>query len=201
VSHGDALPGDALQADERTRRILDAAVQLAEAGGFTAVRLRDVAQASGVALGTVYKRFKSKEDLLVGVLSHELHELRRQLARAPVTGDTPLERVVAFFAFITDFLCGRPNLGRAVVRSAASGERALSERLHRFHGGLFELSHAAMLGGAARPPSPGEAAMLSALQQVWFANLCAWAGSLFAQDEVVRRVAAAASLMTHGLRD
>lgn len=199
VAHDDALPGDVLKTDERTRRILDAAVHLAEAGGFAAVRLRDVAQTSGVALGTLYKRFKSKEDLLVGVLSHEVHELRAQLASQPIQGPTPLLRVTAFFRFVTEFLCRRPNLGRAVVRSAASGEQALSERLARFHGALFELSFAAMQAGAGRPPTPGEAVMLSALQQVWFSALCGWAGSLYGRDEVGNQVAAAARLMTYGV--
>ena len=195
----DTPAGALLQGDERTRRILDAAVQLAEAGGFAAVRLRDVAQASGVALGTVYKRFRSKEDLLLGALTRELHELRAQIGEAPVRGPTPLLRVIGFFAFLTDFLCRRPNLARAVVRSAASGEQALSERLARFHAKLFELSFAAWQAGAHRAPTAGEAVMLSALQQVWFSALCGWAGSLYDRDEVVRQVAAAARLMTHGV--
>lgn len=196
----DAPAGsELLRADERTRRILDAAVQLAEAGGFAAVRLRDVAQTSGVALGTVYKRFRSKEDLLLGVLTQELHELRMQIDDAPVLGPTPLRRVIGFFAFLTDFLCRRPNLARAVVRSAASGEQALSERLASFHAKLFELSFAALQGGPYRDPRAGEAVMLSALQQVWFSALCGWAGSLYDRAEVVRQVAAAARLMTHGV--
>ncbi len=196
----DAPAGsELLRADERTRRILDAAVQLAEAGGFAAVRLRDVAQTSGVALGTVYKRFRSKEDLLLGVLTQELHELRTQIGDAPVVGPTPLLRVIGFFAFLTDFLCRRPNLARAVVRSAASGEQALSERLASFHAKLFELSFAALQGGPYRGPTAGEAVMLSALQQVWFSALCGWAGSLYDRAEVVRQVAAAARLMMHGV--
>lgn len=199
VAQDDALPGDVLKTDERTRRILDAAVHLAESGGFAAVRLRDVAQTSGVALGTVYKRFRSKEDLLVGVLSQELHDLRAQLAEQPIQGPTPLARVTGFFRFLTDFLCRRPNLGRAVVRSAASGEQAMSERLARFHAHLFELSFAALQGGPSRAPSPGEAVMLSALQQVWFSSLCGWAGSLYDRAEVGNLVAAAAGLMIHGV--
>ena len=191
--------GEVVKTDERTRRILDAAVQLAEAGGFAAVRLRDVAQTSGVALGTVYKRFRSKEDLLMGVLSHELHDLRTQLADSPVCGPTPLIRVIAFFGFLTEFLCRRPNLGRAVVRSAASGEKALSERLASFHAKLFALSFSALQGGPGREPTPAEAIMLSALQQVWFSALCGWAGNLHERGEVVNQVAAAAALMTHGV--
>jgi AcrR family transcriptional regulator len=47
------------------RRIVDAAVELAESGGFEAVRLRDVAERSDVALGTLYEYFRSKEDILL----------------------------------------------------------------------------------------------------------------------------------------
>lgn len=192
------LPGE-VPTDERTRRILDAAVHLAEAGGFAAVRLREVAQTSGVALGTVYKRFRSKEDLLVGVLSVEVHDLRARLRAAPIAGDSPVQRVVAFFAFLTDFLCDRPNFGRAVVRSAASGEPALSQRLAQFHGVLFELSLVALRGGSDRTPSAAEAAMLAALQQVWFAALCGWAGAIHSKTGVVDQVASAARLMHHGV--
>lgn len=199
VNRDEPAASETLRADERTRRILDAAVQLAESGGFAAVRLRDVAQTSGVALGTVYKRFRSKEDLLLGVLTQELHELRTQLGDQPVLGPTPLVRVIGFFGFITEFLCRRPNLARAVVRSAASGEQALSERLASFHGEVFKLSFAALQGGAYREPTGGEVVMLSALQQVWFSALCGWAGSLYDRTEVVKQVAAAARLMTHGV--
>lgn len=188
-----------LPTDERTRRILDAAVHLAESGGFAAVRLRDVAQTSGVALGTVYKRFRSKEALLVGVLSAEIHELRARLAAAPITGPTPLVRVVVFFAFLTDFLCDRPNLGRAVVRSAASGEPGMSERLAEFYRVLFELSYTAMTESPGRAPRDHEALLLSALQQVWFAALCGWAGGLYPKAGVNERVSAAARLMTYGI--
>jgi AcrR family transcriptional regulator len=185
--------------DERTRRILDAAVHLAEAGGFAAVRLRDVAQTSGVALGTVYKRFRSKEALLVGVLSAEAHDLRARMVAAPISGTSPLARVIGFFAFLTDYLCDRPNFARAVIRSAASGEPAMSERLAEFHAVLFELGFATMCESPQRAPREAEAVMLSALQQVWFASLCGWAGALYPKSGVVEHVAAAAKLMTYGV--
>ena len=59
---------DAENLDEKAQRIIAAAFELAQTGGFEAVRLRDVAARSDVALGTLYKRFRSKEDILVGAL-------------------------------------------------------------------------------------------------------------------------------------
>ena len=68
-----------LEQEERTRRIVATAVELAEEGGFEAVRMRDVAAHAGVALGTFYKRFRSKEDLLIAALELESERLGRRL--------------------------------------------------------------------------------------------------------------------------
>ena len=50
----DEAPEPALE--ERARRIIETTIELAEQGGFEAVRLRDVAAHAGVALGTLYRR-------------------------------------------------------------------------------------------------------------------------------------------------
>ena len=54
---------------DRKDRILDVAVNLAEAGGFENVRQRDVADQAGIALGTLYKSFLSKEHILSAALA------------------------------------------------------------------------------------------------------------------------------------
>ena len=55
----DPAPGTALARSQaaRRRRVLDAALRLAERGGFDAVQMRDVATEANVALGTVYRYF------------------------------------------------------------------------------------------------------------------------------------------------
>ena len=68
----------------RLRRILAAAVALAERGGFEAVRLRDVAQESEVALGTLYKYFHSKEDILLLALAEEVERLEAAMVQHPL---------------------------------------------------------------------------------------------------------------------
>ena len=51
-------------------------VALAEQGGFDAVKLRDVAEASGVALGTLYKYFRSKEEILLFAVNEDMERSR-----------------------------------------------------------------------------------------------------------------------------
>src|SRR5579871_5732919 len=53
----------------RRRRVLDATLRLAGEGGLDAVQMRDVAAAAGVALGTVYRYFSSKERLLLEAMA------------------------------------------------------------------------------------------------------------------------------------
>ena len=68
-------------------RIFDVAIQLAEEGGYDNVRQRDVAARAGVALGTLYKRFRSKEDILSAALDRETEKLERKLEKGPVKGE------------------------------------------------------------------------------------------------------------------
>lgn len=75
------------QADRR-RRVVDATLKLAAEGGFDAVQMRDVASAAGVALGTVYRYFDSKERLLLEANVEQLEALDARLAARPATGVT-----------------------------------------------------------------------------------------------------------------
>lgn len=61
----DTLPP--AQAARRTR-IVDAAVELLAASDYDAVQMRDVAERAGVALGTLYRYFSSKEHLYAAAL-------------------------------------------------------------------------------------------------------------------------------------
>ncbi|UCE84958.1 MAG: TetR/AcrR family transcriptional regulator [Deltaproteobacteria bacterium] len=191
---------------DRTQRIVDTAVELAEKGGFEAVRLRDVASHAGVALGTLYRRFRSKEDLLIAALEQECAQLEQRVRARPLRGGTPLERVSGFFTVATRALCRRPNLARAVLRAVASGDPELTERVAGFHDLMTRLITAALRGTAGTEPAPTsnrlpserERTLAYLLQHVWFASLVGWAGGLHGQSAVVELVQTAAEWL---LRD
>jgi AcrR family transcriptional regulator len=52
---------------ERRSRIVDVAIRLSQGRGFENVGLREVAEEVGVALGTLYKTFRSKEIISAAV--------------------------------------------------------------------------------------------------------------------------------------
>lgn len=182
--------------EERARRIVEIAVELAERGGFEAVRLRDVASRAGVALGTLYRRFHSKEDLLVAALEQELEAVEARLASRPPRGASAEERVGAFFQMTTRAMCRRPNLTRAMLRAVGSGEPELTQKVAAFHGRVDRLVVRALGGeGDGAGPDETQERIAHVLGQVWFASLVGWAGGLHGQTAVVEQMRSAAALL------
>jgi AcrR family transcriptional regulator len=187
--------------EERAQRIVESAIELAEKGGFEAVRLRDVASHAGVALGTLYRRFRSKEDLLLAALEQEVAVHERRMAQRPPAGASVLERVTAFFQITTRALCNRPNLARALVRSIACGEPELTQKVSGFHTRMAVMITRSLRGEAgseAGEPNARERDLANVLQQVWFASLVGWAGGVHGQSMILEATRTAAELL---LRD
>ena len=195
--HSPAMKG-------RRDKILDVAVNLAEEGGFDNVRQRDVAAHAGVALGTLYKSFRSKEDILSAALEREAVVLERRMATNPPKGETPLERVGAFFQIVTRGLCKKPNYARAVIRAMASGVPEIAANVLSYHGRMNGCIIAALRGTAPEDvsenlPTKRESQFALLLQQMWFATLVGWSAGLFDQASALEQVRTAARLLSRGL--
>ena len=184
--------------DQREKRIVATAVALAEEGGFEAVRLRDVASHSGVALGTLYRLFRGKDDLLVAALASEAEGLAARFAKTPPSGATPLERVTDYFAAATRTLCRKPKLARAVLRAASSDDPELAGKIRAFHGIASNLLMCALradVSASLADATPVEARICNVLQMVWFAAMLGWMSGQYKQSEVVEQVRNAAELV------
>jgi TetR/AcrR family fatty acid metabolism transcriptional regulator len=72
---GGAPAGRAPRAADKRVRILDAAVRVFAKKGFHATRVSEVAKAAGVADGTIYLYFKSKDELLVSLFEDRVERL------------------------------------------------------------------------------------------------------------------------------
>jgi AcrR family transcriptional regulator len=191
--------------EERARRIVETAVELAEQGGFEAVRLRDVASHAGVAMGTLYRRFRSKEDLLIAALELETRELERRVRQRPPKGADARERVAAFFGIATRGLIRRPNLARALLRAAACGEPGLAKQVAAFHDRMEGMVVAALRGkpdpsGDSELSAECEISLAHSLTLVWFALLVGWSGGLHGQATVIEEMSTNVELLLLGAR-
>jgi AcrR family transcriptional regulator len=200
-----ALPVARLAANQlrRMRRIVDAAVSLAERGGFGAVRLRDVSERSEVALGTLYKYFRSKEDILLFALNEEIERLEHAMVERPPLGATPLARVTEFFRRATRVLTRNPRFARAVLRAVATGDPATALKIAGVQLRVTRFIVAALRGEALDLEAPLDAAAGGAreraigftLQNVWFTALVGWSAGLHSERTVSDHVRMAADLI------
>jgi len=188
-------------------RIFDVAIELAEEGGYDNVRQRDVAARAGVALGTLYKRFRSKEDILSAALERETAKLELKIEKLPAKGTTIEERLIGFYTVVTRALIRRPHFARAVLRAVASGQPEVAKHVTAYQGRMVAMLVAAMRGAgrltagdaAAAPPTEREQTLAMLLQQNWFASLIGWSGGLHSHQDVIEHVRLAMKLYLKGM--
>jgi AcrR family transcriptional regulator len=195
-------PKDAFPMDERSQRIIDVAMELAERDGYDAVRLRDLADQAGVALATVYRRFSCKEDILAAALDQQVQVAAEMLRGQPLPGDTPTERLDWFFRLTTEALAEQPKLSAAMLRTVASGVPDLAERVTRYHGHMTELILGVYRGGFSQEfPSEEERMLAVLLQDVWFGALVGWTGGMLSPEEVLEQTSVATRWLLAGMKE
>jgi AcrR family transcriptional regulator len=145
--------------------IVEAARALATESGLGAVQIVPVAERAGIAAGTVYRYFPSKDDLVAAVISatteREVAAIRAATAAAPgaLSG-----LAAAIVAFASGTLRMR-KLAWAMLAEVPEGGDSGRFALRRNVGGEFEgLIRAAITAGQLpdQPPAPMAAAVIGA---------------------------------------
>jgi TetR/AcrR family fatty acid metabolism transcriptional regulator len=115
-------------AELRRETILDAAVEVFAAKGFGHASVRDVARAAGIADGTLYNYFRSKDELLLALLDR-LNESERR--PADLAGASDLEGFLpGYLRHRLDLLAADRDLLRALLPELLSNAD-LRERYRR----------------------------------------------------------------------
>lgn len=186
--------GSAAQRDRR-RRILDATITLASKGGFDAVQMRAVAEEADVALGTLYRYFPSKIHLLVSALGREFEQTQAALARRPLEGDTPAERVVNLLAVNTRAMQRDPHLTEALTRAFMFADSSVVSEIEVVGMSLTSMLTRAMKGEDAAEPTDDDRAIARVIGDVWMANLVAWVTGRASAADVARSMDVAVRLI------
>jgi TetR/AcrR family transcriptional regulator, cholesterol catabolism regulator len=158
--------------EARRRRILRASAQLAGRGGFDAVQMREVAESSQVALGTLYRYFPSKVHLLVATMQDQLDHMHGTLRKKPPTGDTAAERVSETLMRAFRALPREPHLADAMVRALTFADRSVSPEVDQ----VSRRTTAIILDAMGLPDTP-TTAQLSAvrvIEHTWHSALITW---------------------------
>ncbi|MEU6989232.1 TetR family transcriptional regulator [Streptomyces sp. NPDC046465] len=158
--------------EARRRRILHASAQLASRGGFDAVQMREVAEAAGVALGTLYRYFPSKVHLLVATMQDQLQHMHTTIRKRPPAGETPAERVSETLMRAFRALQREPHLADAMVRALTFADRSVSPEVDT----VSRLTTAIILDamGLTENPTPRQLSAVRVIEHTWHSALITW---------------------------
>ncbi len=114
------------KADSRQRQIVDAARGLFFSRGYDAVSIQEIIDAVGIAKGTFYHHFASKEELLERLVDDVSDEIIQRLQ--PIVTDesrTPTERISDYFRNSLIIKSGSPDMMRLAFEALYRDENAL----------------------------------------------------------------------------
>jgi AcrR family transcriptional regulator len=175
----------------RRRRLLEAAIELATEGGYDAVQMRDVAARAQVALGTLYRHYSSKDQLLLAALADQAGTLSLRLAQRPPRGDAAGDRVADVLRRATRALTRDPTITAAMVTALSSpGSDAATAKREVYD--ILRAIISSAIDGAEVPDLDG---IVRVLGYVWLATLSAWVGGMIDADGMAADLTNAAHLL------
>ncbi|MEU6787471.1 TetR family transcriptional regulator [Nonomuraea angiospora] len=178
---------------QRRKRIVQAAAALASRGGVEAMQMRTVAERAGVALGTLYRYFPSKMDLVVAVVGEEIDLLESSIERRPPGATTPSSRAVDVLMRATRGLMREPELADALIRSLIMAE-VQTPFGERITGLLLRVSAD---GLTLEDATEEQSDLAGSLASVWVQELLEMLRGRRTYDQIQRRIeTAAARLLT-----
>jgi AcrR family transcriptional regulator len=159
----------------RRQRVLVAALQLGASGGYEAVQMRDVATSAGVALGTIYRYFSSKDHLLAAAMIEWVEDLERRVTQRPPKGETTAERVLDVLRRALAAMEREPKLTEAVITALTSSD----EQAGQCQLGVTEVMDRIMLHAFTDGVDAAtKSSSTKVLGHVWFSCLISWVNGL-----------------------
>src|SRR5262252_5216758 len=124
---GSKGPSNGRRAGDKRERILRAAVKVFAKNGFHATRVSEVAKAAGVADGTIYLYFKSKDELLVALFEDRVDRLLGFLeAELPLRASAP-EKLRRIIHLQLQLLEGERDLAEVITVIVRQSKRLMKE--------------------------------------------------------------------------
>lgn len=139
------------RADARRNRarLLDAATtEFAESG--TAASLEDVARQAGLGIGTLYRHFPTRDDLIEAVIHDSVDDLVASAATLLAGEDDPLVALRTWLRGVVAHAARYRGLATSMA-AAASGEGRLADACHKQEAAASALVERARRAGVLRP--------------------------------------------------
>jgi AcrR family transcriptional regulator len=190
---------------EKRGRIIAAARALFTHKGFEATTSQEIADAAGVASGTVFTYARTKDDLLIMVFHDEMMEIVERGYSAALACEGLLDRTIAFFEVMVVYHERDLPLARALMQQlgfvASADQRALvSELMTNVFRRLAQLVEGAKAQGEVGAASPLLPAARS-LFAIYYFHLGAMLSGYIDRAQFDRFLRTELDLLLHGLAD
>jgi AcrR family transcriptional regulator len=177
---------------ERRGRVIEAAMLLASEGGYEAVHMRDVSAKADVAMGTIYRYFSSKDELLAASLVTWIKLLRRRLNERTPRGDTPAERLADTLGAATRFSERAAPLVKALITAMSSPDAAVAP--HKLE--VERLMSEIIVSGMGDVPDEVDVeGVRRVISHVWSSAINRWVGGMAPNGSVSDELRNAAHLL------
>lgn len=184
----------------RVERVVKATHDLASAGGYEAVQMREVARVAQTALSTLYKYYASKDELINAAVQAELDSLAEDLLRRPARQRTAEGRAGEVFVRAFQGMVRDPGFAHAAM-SVLVTVREYKPDLGEGPGVSNEITGwstpfgfiaSTQAWGPDHRCTPMQARTLGMLEALWTASVVGWLNGYTSVDEVKRRLRLAA---------
>jgi TetR/AcrR family transcriptional regulator, fatty acid metabolism regulator protein len=187
---------------DKHERILDAAVRVFAKKGFYATRVSEVAKAAGVADGTIYLYFKSKDQLLVSLFEDRVERLLAFLEAELPRAATAPEKLRRIIELQLGLLEGERDLAEVITVILRQSTKLMKEHAAPKFTAYLDAIARVVAGGQAVgelrddvPPHLAARAIFGALDGITMT----WALGKADRGGLVRAAGQLADLVLHGL--
>ncbi len=151
MDRGSGSPATRKRADARRNEetLLDAAAAAFVASGVD-VAVRDIAARAGVGLGTIYRHFPTRADLIVAVYRHQVEACAQAGPELLARSSTPHTALARWINLFVDFLVTKHGLAEALQSDDAAFEALHAHFLDRLIPVCAQLLDAAATAGEIR---------------------------------------------------
>lgn len=112
---------------DKRERILLAAERIFARHGFFAAKVSDVAKEAGVADGTIYLYFKSKDELLISLFERRMQQVNTLLRDAVGDVREPLEQLRAFIRTYLQLIHDEPTAAEVLTIELRQSSKFMKE--------------------------------------------------------------------------
>lgn len=166
-------------------------MRMAHEGGYDAVQMRAVAERSGVALGTIYRYFNGKDDLLIAGLLGWVTRVRRGLEAKPAPGETAEERLTGVLTSAARSADSSPVLLSALITALSTTDPAAAAYKLQVEREVQQL----VVTAIGDEPDVDALGVARVVGHVWLSAISRWVGGLAPAGSVEEELRHAVEMM------